>query len=411
LVNQNLKIQLSQLLNSLCFALDIAENRYFNHSRRTAYIAYNIAKEMGLNKDDVANTYFASLIHDIGMAGHLARYTIMDIHKYMTLKKEHCHYGYEILASLPIDKNIKDYVLYHHEQWDGLGPYGFKGDEIPLVSQIIHIADFFEIYYLRKLEATGDDQNLNTIDSAKIWISKYANNLFKKDLCDTFISLLDKEKFWFDLNFRNIEQVLELIEPVEDVYIDMDDLYKISETFSKLIDYKSKFTYEHSQGISNIAHYFATFLGYDLLMVNKLTIAANLHDIGKMVVPLSILEKPGKLTQAEFQIIKSHPYYTKLILKQIEGIEDIAEWAGNHHEKLNGRGYPEKLNGSRISREDEIIAIADIYQALTEDRPYRKGLEPLTAINKMIEMANRGELSKEIINDFKHFICNSEVLV
>ncbi len=70
MVNQNLKIQLSQLLNSLCFALDIAENRYFNHSRRTAYIAYNIAKEMGLNKDDVANTYFASLIHDIGMAGH-----------------------------------------------------------------------------------------------------------------------------------------------------------------------------------------------------------------------------------------------------------------------------------------------------------------------------------------------------
>src|SRR5690606_22787980 len=126
-----------------------------------------------------------------------------------------------------------------------------------------------------------------------------------------------------------------------------------------------------------------------------------LHDIGKLVVPLSILEKPGKLSQQELQVIKSHPYYTKLILKQIKGIEDIAEWAGNHHEKLNGKGYPEKLMGSNITKEDQIIAIADIYQALTEDRPYREGMDSQTAIEIMMDMADRGELSKEMIRDFK----------
>ncbi len=408
---QKLKIRLGQLLSSLSFALDIAENRYFNHSRRTAYIAYHIAKEMGLRKEDVTNAYFSSLIHDIGMAGYLSKYTIMDIHTDLALKKEHCSYGHEILKDLPIDSSIKEYVLYHHEQWNGSGPFNLKGDEIPLISQIMHIADFFEIYYLRFIETKGKIKELSGVDLIEKWLSTYRNILFKKDICDVFLSLIDKEKFWFDLTSRNIEKVLDLIEPAKDIYIDIDDLHEISRAFSKLIDYKSKFTYEHSKGISNITNGFATYLGYDSIMVKKLSIAANLHDIGKLVVPLSILEKPGKLSQQELQVIKSHPYYTKLILKQIKGIEDIAEWAGNHHEKLNGKGYPEKLMGSNITKEDQIIAIADIYQALTEDRPYREGMDSQTAIEIMMDMADRGELSKEMIRDFKHFITYSEVLV
>src|SRR5690606_24057309 len=109
-------------------------------------------------------------------------------------------------------------------------------------------------------------------------------------------------------------------------------------------------------------------------------------------------------SESEFQVIKSHPYYTKLILKQIEGIEDIAEWAGNHHERLNGKGYPEKLTEAQITREDQIIAIVDIYQALTEDRPYRKGYDCSTAIGIMKDMVDRGEISREMLNDFKHYI-------
>jgi len=405
------KIKLGQLLSSLSFALDIAENRYFNHSRRTAYIAYSIAKEMGLEEEDIINIYFASLIHDIGMAGYMSKYTVMDIHNNADLKKEHCSYGYKILENLPIDYKIKEAILYHHEQWNGIGPFGLQGDDIPLSSQIIHIADFFEVYYLRLVESNEEIEKSNDVDIIAKWLNRYRNTFFKGDICDVLLLLIEKEKFWFDLTFRNIGQILDLIEPDKDIHIDYDDLYKISEAFSKLIDYKSKFTYEHSRGISNIVHGFATFLGYEPLMVDKLSIAANLHDIGKLVVPISILEKQGKLSQAEFQVIKSHPYYTKLILKQIEGIDNIAEWAGNHHEKLNGKGYPEKLTGLQITREDQIIAIADIYQALTEDRPYRKGYDCPTAIEIMKDMVDRGEISSEMLNEFKHFLSYSEVLL
>lgn len=410
-MEQKLKIRLSQLLSSLSFALDIAENRYFNHSRRTAYVAYYMAKEMGLSDEDIINTYFSSLIHDIGMAGHLAKYSIVDIHTNFELKKEHCSYGYEIIKDLPIDKQIKEYVLYHHEQWNGTGPFNLKADEIPLISQIIHMADFFEVYYLRLVEDKGNIEEFSRVDVVEKWISPYRNVYFKDEVCDSFLTLVKKEKFWFDLTSKNIEKALEIIKPDKEIYVDVDGLHEISRAFSKLIDYKSEFTYKHTKGISIITNEFAKYLGYNPLMVKKLTIAADLHDIGKLVVPLSILEKPGKLSPHEFQIIKAHPYYTKLILKQIKGIEDIAEWAGNHHEKLNGSGYPEKLTERYISKEDQIIAIADIFQALTEDRPYRKGMDSQTAIDIMMDMAHRGELSKNMINDFKHFITYSEVLI
>lgn len=401
MTQDKLNIKLVQLLRSLSYALDIAENRYYGHSKRTGYIAYSIARNMDLKEEDIIDIYYASLIHDIGMAGKLSRYTVLEIHHDETLKKQHCTFGYEILDKLPLHDNIKKYVLYHHEKWDGTGPYGLKGDETPLAAQIIHIADYFELSFVRKADIGVEKKDIDTINR---WLDSYRNVAFNSYLCDQLLEVIKREKFWLDLKSENIEQALRIIEPGKNIYIDISDLYKISEAFSMLIDSKSRFTYEHSQGVSNITGNFATYLGYNPIMTDKLTIAANLHDIGKFVVPLNILEKPGKLTKGEFDTIKSHVYYTKLILKQIDGIEDIAEWAGNHHEKLNGKGYPEKRDEKNLTREDQIIAFADIYQALTEDRPYRKGMPPIEAIDIMADMAKKGYIDRDMLLDFKHVV-------
>ncbi len=394
-------IKLGQLLSSLSYALDIAENRYYGHSRRTAYIAHSIAKEIKLKEEDIVDIYYASLIHDIGMAGYLSNNSVMDIHYHNGLKKAHCDLGYKILDKLPLNKGIEEYILYHHEEWEGTGPYGLKGEEIPLASRIIHLADYFELFFVRKLEDKVVDYDINTINR---WLNKYRNKMFQSYLCDAFLEVASKEKFWLDLKLINISQVLRIIEPGKNITIDIQGLQDISETFSMLIDAKSKFTYEHSKGISNITSNFAAYLGYNPLMIKKLTIAANLHDIGKLIVPLSILEKPDKLTTHEFSIIKSHAYYTKLILKQVEGIEDIAEWAGNHHEKLNGKGYPERLDEKTLTKEDQLIAFADIFQALTENRPYRKGMDPKKAITIMEDMTEGGYICSSMLSDFKQVV-------
>lgn len=401
MTNKILEIKLGQLLSSLSYALDIAENRYLGHSKRTAYIACTIAKEMGLSEEDIVDIYYASLIHDIGMAGHLSNYTVTEIHYHDELKKEHCKLGYEILAKLPIKKEIPKYIIYHHEEWNGGGPYRLKGDEIPLASQIIHFADYFELFFVRNKEKGLSIYDKDTLYK---WLDRYRNKIFNSNICDLFLTIVEKEKFWLDLKSENIDRVLNILDPGQNILINIHDLRKISEAFSILIDAKSTFTYEHSKGISKITSNFANYLGYNPLMIEKLTIAANLHDIGKFVIPFSILEKPDKLTSSEFEIIKSHAYYTKLILKQVEGIEDIAEWAGNHHEKLNGKGYPEKLDESTLTKEDQIIAFADIYQALTENRPYRKGMAPKSAISIMKDMAENGYICKDMLLDFKQVV-------
>lgn len=133
-------------------------------------------------------------------------------------------------------------------------------------------------------------------------------------------------------------------------------------------------------------------------------IAGLLHDIGKLAIPLNILDKNGPLTSQEFGIIKSHAYYTKIILDKIEDIPNISEWASNHHEKLNGQGYPRGLKADELSEESRIMAVCDIYQALTEDRPYRKGLNINNAFNIMDEMVSGGFICAAALGHLKETI-------
>jgi HD-GYP domain-containing protein (c-di-GMP phosphodiesterase class II) len=140
---------------------------------------------------------------------------------------------------------------------------------------------------------------------------------------------------------------------------------------------------------------------YDEEKCIKMKIAGLLHDIGKLSIPIEILDKNGKLTPEEFDIIKSHVYYTRIILDKIEDIPDISEWASNHHEKLNGAGYPAGITGAELSEESRILAVCDIYQALTEDRPYRCGLKVEKALSIMDDMVDGGFICRDALKHLK----------
>ncbi|WP_202710781.1 HD-GYP domain-containing protein [Sporosalibacterium faouarense] len=391
LKDKELNVNLSQLLFAFSLALDIAENRNFEHSRRTAYISYNIAKHIGLNEDKLNNIFYAALIHDIGMTGQLSSYTIKEIHYKSKLKEEHCFLGSQIAEKLPLSDDISKYILYHHESWDGSGVYGLKGDEIPIESQIINLADSFDIDNCNILETKLGRENFGK------WLERKSGQASNPLLVKVLGEIAEQDKFWFDIKFHNMHQLLNMIMPKEEKIINMDDLKRIADAFALLIDNKSKFTHRHSRGVAKISRKMAEYLKYSSNEIEKVEIAGLLHDLGKLVVPNEILEKSSKLTKEEFEVIKSHPYYTKIILQQINGLEDIAEWAGNHHEKLNGKGYPEKLDAIRMTNEDQILAVADIYQALTEDRPYRGGMSRNKAMEILKSMGKDGFISKKMI--------------
>ena len=152
----------------------------------------------------------------------------------------------------------------------------------------------------------------------------------------------------------------------------------------------------HSAGVAASARALAKLAGMNTQECDKMEIAGSVHDLGKIRTPSEILEKPGKLTAEEFNVMKEHAFFSDLLLSRVGGFNEIRGWAALHHEKLNGKGYPYHLKAGEIPLGAQIMAVADVFSAITEDRPYRKGMpeEKVKAILR--ENAQRGELSKLI---------------
>lgn len=390
-----MNFNMSKCLEAFSLALDFAEMDYFkinmNHSRRVAYISLNIAKAMDLSEDDQKDLFALSLLHDSGFT--LSGLKLKPDFKMFELMSDHCIEGEKVISYLPFLMSRKNVIKYHHENHNGSGFFGISGDDIPLLSQIIHLADFLDINF-----------NLAQLDfqkrvGVKHYVVKGKNQQFSPDVVDAFMSFAHKERFWADLLFYNIIEVLERIAPQIIYEYSWKDLIPISDTFMKIIDSKSKFTYRHSRGITEKIEIMSDFYGFNTEKKLKLHIAANLHDLGKLYIPNSILEKPDKLDSFELSEIKKHTYFTKLALDKIPGFKDISNWAANHHEKLNGKGYPESLTGEELDFESRLMGVIDIYQALSEERPYRKGLTQRETTKKIYDMANSGFIDKQITID------------
>ncbi|MDR3334878.1 MAG: HD domain-containing protein, partial [Treponema sp.] len=286
-------------------------------------------------------------------------------------------------------------IQYHHENYDGSGYFGLQGGDIPLLSQIIHVADRVEILY-----STGHDR----FDVAR-QVVDWKGTWFSPELYEAFAELSAPMSFWLSLDNLFIETELSHRMPIYSMYLTLQELLPIAGIISKIIDEKSPFTGMHSQGIAEKSGIMADFYQFDEDRKIKLVLAAHLHDVGKLVVPNAILDKPGRLTSAEFEVIKVHTFYTRQVLERITGLEDVAEWASNHHEKLDGTGYPYGISKNRLSFESQLLACIDIYQALTEERPYHAPLDRETVRKIMFEMADNNSINRDIVADVLETQC------
>ena len=215
-------------------------------------------------------------------------------------------------------------------------------------------------------------------------------------LCQTLCQLAEKEHFWLHLNPGHIQRMLEIIGPINDVYIDINGLKDICLLIAKIVDTYSSFTASHSLKVGQISRALAVYVNLPDLECRKIEIAGYLHDIGKVYIPLSILEKQGELNDEELLQVREHSYMTGEILSTFSELGEIINWAANHHEKLDGSGYPLHLNEDYLQLPDRIIAIADIFTALTEDRPYRPGMRRQQALQLIESDVINGALDKDV---------------
>ncbi len=383
-------IDAGRLVLTFSNALDLAEPVLRRHQQRVAYIILRMCKVGKFGFESVRTFYTAALFHDIGALSirekkALKTFEFLDVNR-------HAEIGYRLLKDNFWLTREASIIRYHHRTWEEWKNSEHKlTEDVVLGSQLINLADYVD--RLLNIKQCVLHQFPRIIDE----IVSFKGKFFHKYVVDLFMEVAEKEEFWLNLVADDLTEYLFAENPLKDKKINFNLLIALSELFRNVIDFRSRFTATHSAGVSAAASKIGEILGFSKREIAMLEVAGNLHDIGKLVIPDFILEKPSKLNKKEFQIMIKHVFYTFYILRSVKGLEQITKWASLHHEKLNGSGYPFHLNGDEIDLGARILAIADIFTALAEERPYRKGLGYKELISFLKKSAKNGEIDSNIV--------------
>lgn len=393
-----MKIGLTKFLDSLSIAIDFVEKEILNvspyHGQRVACITYRLAESFNLDKNVIFALTQAALLHDCALNEYFHDETPNNENRAPERDMGlHCKVGEKILSKLPFYNLIENAVLYHHETADGNGAYGKKANETPLTARLIHFADVLDVNW-NLFENT--DQN-KYISICK-WVKENTGKIIDEDCSKAFFDVIDM-KFLQQIFGDSVIGFLHSCIPDKVEEISNEAMIELCSIFADITDYKSHFTWRHSFGVADKAKTMAEYYCYSKEECQKLYIAGALHDIGKLMISNDILEKPGKLSSDEYKEIQNHAMGTYKLLENISGLEEISRIASLHHEKLDGTGYPFGFSDRQLNKNERLMACIDIYQALVEERPYKKGLEHSVAIGILNKMANDGQLDKQIIDD------------
>jgi HD-GYP domain-containing protein (c-di-GMP phosphodiesterase class II) len=381
-------VNLGNLFLSLSDAVDLANPSIASHQVKTSYIVWQMGKVAKFPPETIEKIFIASLLHDVGA---LSPEDKIRLHDFEEKKIEiHCIIGESLYNLSPLLSPAAKIVRFHHrpwEQWEAS-----IGSPEVLESQIIFLADLLERLIKR------DQYILHQVDTLTSKITSISGSEIHPNVVDLFMAISKYEDFWLDLMSPRLYSLLLHLGPVRQVEIDLETLHSISMLFRSIIDFRSHFTAAHSTGVAECAAILSKIFGLTETEVELMKIAGNFHDLGKLAIPNSILDKPDKLTKEEFAVIKQHTYFTYTVLNTIGGLDQISEWAAFHHEKLDGSGYPFHVTADKINMGSRIMAVADIFTALAEDRPYRKGMQRKELEGILINQANKNFLDKRITN-------------
>ncbi|GAB7023772.1 HD domain-containing phosphohydrolase [Salidesulfovibrio brasiliensis] len=361
-------VKIIDLMVGISGALDLISPEVVGHHRRTAEIATTLAHSLNLPEKDLGDLYLAALLHDIGAFSLKSRIDALDF-EFSDIR--HAELGYRLVARVPHLQRPARLIRLHHTPWNGIGE-DVPADEA-LLANILNLAD-------RVDAADGQPEHIDRLHrlSGTVFSPRTLSTL-TRDILILHHKLGSGSKgSWKDT--------------LEDTIIPQSELLDFADAFSHVIDFRSRFTATHSCGVAETAAALGRLAGLSETETRTLKLAGLLHDIGKLAVPSEIIEKKGGLTDSEFEIVRSHPGICETILSGISGFADISHWACQHHERLNGRGYPHGLLASQLSTGSRIMAVADVFTALTEDRPYRAGMSKSQALEVLGSMSTSGFL-------------------
>lgn len=423
LASANLK--LSELISALSHALDITEGQPEGHCVRCCWIGIHIGREIGLAEDALWDLYYTLLLKDLGCSSNAARICELYLTDDLGFKRDfktvgdslpqvinfvlrhtglkaglaerfrsvltifrdgseiareliatRCQRGAEIARLLRFPESVAAGIYSLDEHFNGQGkPEGLAGQAIPLHSRIALLAQVIDVFHT----AGGPQAALDEVH-------RRAGRWFDPELVKAFGSVAEADGFWHTLASPGIDKAVLALEPAARVVaLDDDYLDDIAAAFGQVVDSKSPYTSGHSVRVALYTDMIAETLGLSGERRRWLKRGALLHDVGKLGVSNSILDKPGKLDDAEWEAVKAHARYTETILSRIEAFAELARVSAAHHERLDGKGYPRGVGADEICIETRIITTADIFDAITAERPYRGAIPIPRTLEMMAE--------------------------
>lgn len=415
-------VTLGEILSALSFALDITEGARPGHSNRACLLGMRLGKQIGLSDQALADLYYALLLKDIGCSSNSARmagaftaddqvvkrnFKLIDNEKlgrpnrealtfvwnnvapnaspwdrlrhiYRMVRspgnltaemiEERCERGAVILDKLGMSIDTCAAVYSLDEHWNGKGlPDHLVARDIPVHGRICAVAQQLDLFCSEFGPARAMDV---LVERSGSW--------YDPDLVRAAESIHRAGSLWAQClpgsDPESLQPAVLALDPGSSTTLAARDIDLICSGFADVIDAKSPFAYRHSVGTTETAVLICNAMGLPQDRVDLLRRAALLHDIGMLGVPNTILDKPGPLTSEEWAVTRQHPALSQQILSRVGIFSEIAVLAGQHHEKLDGSGYPHQHAGDQLSTEARILAVSDVFSALMESRPYRQDL-------------------------------------
>ena len=392
-----MQVDLHRAITSLTCALDFVGIDEVHHGKRVALMAAAVGAELGWDVARRSAMLYAGMIHDCGVSRSNEHRQITETLEWEGAQ-EHCRRGEAYLLACPPLAGYAPIVRWHHTRWEALldGPLD---DEVRLDANLIFMADRADVllapYFAGQVLKNDILWEYPQIVERLVGMG---GTLFAPELVEAFRAATARESFWLAMDPAYIEDVIaDSLEQSPAVRLGTRDALAVAGLFARTVDAKSSYTLEHSTRVARIARYLAGASGITGEQLDKVEIAALLHDIGKLRVPEEIIDKPGMLTREERAFVMRHSYDTGHILNKVFPGQPIAEWAGMHHENLLGTGYPFHRPGATIPREARLIAVADIFQALSQKRPYRSRLAAAEVIVQLDILREQGRIDGEMI--------------
>ncbi len=432
-------VRYADILSALSYALDLVEGQSMGHAVRTCLISMRVAERLGLTEGERADLYFAALLKDAGCTTNSVKihqsfgddhgakravklidwtkkldcvvYAMNTVHRdrplperlrqivsllsdpeagMVEMTRVRCDRGAQIAMRLGFGLPVAEAVRSLDEHWDGFGaPIGLRGDAIPILSRILGLAQTLDVL----VEATGRGAAFRTI-------RKRSGRWFDPAVVAAARTIERDEPFWASMAGDLRGTALELATPATVRLAGATSIDRTCDAFAEIIDAKSAFTASHSKRVTEYAVELGRMLGFDQPRLETLRRAGLLHDIGKLGVPTSTLEKTGKLSEEEFAGIRAHPRDTERILGMIQGFDRVTEIAAAHHERIDGRGYHQGVPGEMLDLDMRILAVADVFDALSAARPYRGALS-MSETFEIMERERGAALDAELVGMLK----------